>query len=82
MGRLEEVHKKESKIWAQMKTLYEEATVANKRKIENLKKVLEDSLARTHLKTDRICILLQTKQERFTAQLQAVLDKGWARWVA
>ena len=76
MGQLEELHEKESKIWAQMKTLYEEATTASKRKIENLKKALEDSHAHTRLNTDHINILLQTKQEQFTTQLQAALDRG------
>ena len=80
MGQLEELHDKESKIWAQMKTHYEEAVVANKRKIENLKKALEDLQAHTTWRTDRICTFLQTKHKWFTRQLQAALDKGWAGW--
>ena len=62
MSRLEELHEKELQIWAQMKTYYEEATTVSKRKIENLKKALEDVQGRTHLNTDRIHTLLQTKQ--------------------
>ena len=42
MGRLEQLYDKESKIWEQLKTQYEEVTMANKRKIDNLKKDLED----------------------------------------
>ena len=51
MGRFEELHLKESQLWAKMKSHYEEAMVTNKRKIENLKKALEESQARA---TDRI----------------------------
>ena len=77
MGELEELHKKESQIWAQMKTLHEEVAADNNGKFENLKKALQDLQSRTRLKTDRIRILLQTKQERFTTQLQTMLDRGW-----
>ena len=80
MGRLKELHLKESQIWAQMKTHYEEAATANKRKIENLKKALEESQARSQIQKDWIRVLLQTKQERFMTYLQAALDKGWAGW--
>mgnify|MGYP006905976982 CR=1 FL=1 len=38
MGRMEELHSKESEIWVKMKSHYEEVVVVNKRKIENLKK--------------------------------------------
>ena len=48
MSRLEGLHQKESQIWSQMKMHYEEATAVNKRKIENLKKALEDLQACTH----------------------------------
>ena len=71
MGRLEELHDKELKIWAQMKTHYEDAAVAKKRKIENLKKALEDLQTRMKGNMDCIHTLLQTKHERVTAQLQA-----------
>ena len=43
MGRLEELHLKESHIWAKMKSYYEEPTTANKHKIENLKKALDEA---------------------------------------
>ena len=81
MGRFEELHEKESQIWAKMKGHYEETMAANKRKIENLKKALEDLQAHSHLQTGRIRTLLQTNWERFTMQLQVTLDKGWAGWV-
>ena len=74
MGQLEELHEKESQIWAQMKTLYEEVAADNNGKFENLKKALQDLQSRTRLKTDRIRILLQTKQERFTAQLHTYME--------
>ena len=57
-----------------MKTLYEKVAVANKGKFENLKKDLEDLQARTRLNTDITHILLQTKQERFTAQLHTYME--------
>ena len=80
MGRLEELHLKESQIWAKMKSCYEEATMANKRKIENLKKALDKVQARIQTITDNVRVLLQTNRERFTTQLKAMLDKGWAAW--
>ena len=67
MDRLEQLHLKESEIGAQMKTRYEEATTPNKRKIENLKKALEESLARSQIQKDWIRVLLQTKQDWFTS---------------
>mgnify|MGYP000267599677 CR=1 FL=1 len=43
MSEHEELHERKSQIWAQMKTHYEEAAMANKQKIKNLKsKALED----------------------------------------
>ena len=59
MGRLEELHLKESQLWAKLESHYEEAAGANKQTIENLKKVLEESQARATLLTDRIRTLLQ-----------------------
>ena len=50
-----------------MKTHYEEAVTTNKKKIENLKKALEESQALSKIQMDQIRVLLQTKQERFTA---------------
>ena len=58
MGRLEELHLKESQLWAKLKSHYEEAEAANKRKIENIKKALEDLQARSHLQMNRIRTLL------------------------
>ena len=43
MGRTEELHLKESQIWAKMKSHYEEAATINKRKLENLKKALDEA---------------------------------------
>ena len=55
--------------------------IANKRKIENLKKALEELEARSQIQMDQIRVLLQTKKECFTTQMQAAaLDKGWAGW--
>ena len=58
MGRLEELHEKESQLWAKMKAHFEEAMVANKKNIENIKKALEDLQARSHLQMNRIRTLL------------------------
>ena len=77
MGRLEELHLKESQIWATMKSLYEEAATSNKRKIENLKKALDEVQNHSQAITDNVCILLQTNREKFTTQLRTTLDKGW-----
>ena len=75
MGRLEELHLKESHIWAKMKSHYKEAVATNKRKIDNLKKALDKSQARSQLLTNRIRTLLQANRDWFTTQLKAVLDK-------
>ena len=80
MGRLEELHLKESQIWAKMKSCYEEATTANKRKIENLKKALDEVQAHVQTITDNVHILLQTNREWFTTQLKTTLDKRWVAW--
>ena len=63
-----------------MKSHYEEVAVTNKRKIENLKKALEESKARSQVQTDHVRTLLQINREWFTMQLKVALDKGWARW--
>ena len=42
MSYQEELHERESQIWVEMKKHYEEAATTDKRKIENLKKALED----------------------------------------
>ena len=65
MGQLEELHLKESQLWAKMMSLYEEAAVANKHKIENRTKALEECQVRATLITDRIHTLLQTSHEKF-----------------
>ena len=54
----------------------------NKRKIENLKKALDEAQHRSHAITANMCILLQTNRENFTAQLKTSLDKGWTTWAA
>ena len=77
---MEELHEKESQLWAKMKSHYEEVAVTNKRKIENLKKALEESQAHLQVQTDRIRTLLQVNLERFTVQLKAALEKGWDAW--
>ena len=63
-----------------MNNHYEEAAATNKQEIENLKNTLEEAQKRCQVITDNVCVLLQTNRERFTAQLQAVLDKGWMAW--
>ena len=80
MGRLKELHLKESQLWAKMKSLYEEVVVANKRKIENLTKALDESQVHATLMTDRIRTILQANHEKFNMKLKAAMDKGWARW--
>ena len=75
MGQLKVLHLKESQLWAKMKSLYEEAAVANKRKIENLTKSLEESQVHATLMTDRIYNLLQANHEKFNTQLKAAMDK-------
>ena len=67
MGRLEELHLKESQIWAKMKSLYEEVAMANKRKIENLKKAMDEAQTRSQTITDNVRVLLQTNREQFMA---------------
>ena len=44
---MEELHSKVSDIWSKMKSHYEEAVTVNKRKIENLKKALDDAQSRS-----------------------------------
>ena len=80
MGRLEELHLKESQIWTKMKSHYEEATMANKRKIENVKKALDEAQNHSQTIANKVCILLQTNCERFTTQLKTTLEKGWTIW--
>ena len=63
-----------------MKGHYEEAVVTHKQKVNNLKKALDKSQDRSQLLTDRIRTLLQENPERFTTQLKAALDNGWAAW--
>ena len=63
-----------------MKSHYEEAATINKQEIQNLKKTLEKAQNHCQVITDNVHILLQTNRERFTAQLQAALDKGWMAW--
>ena len=58
MGRMEELHLKESEIWAKMKSHYEEAVVVNKRKIENLKKALDEAQIRSQAIMDNVRVLL------------------------
>ena len=80
MGRMEELHSKESEIWVKMKSHYEEAVVVNKRKIENLKKALDEAQIRSQDIKDNMRVLLQTNQERFTAKLKTTLNKGRMAW--
>ena len=54
--------------------------IANKRKIENLKKALQESQACATLLADRIRTLLQENRGRFSTQLKAAMDKGWVGW--
>ena len=82
MGRLEELHLKEFQLWAKMKSLSEEAVVANKRKIENLTKALDESQVRATLMTDRIRTILQDNHEKFNTRLKVAMDKGWATQAA
>ena len=64
-----------------MKSHYEEATMANKREIENLTKSLDEAQNLSQTITNNIRVLLQTNHEQSTAQLKAALDKGWTAWV-
>ena len=82
MGWLEELHLKESHIWEKMKSHYEEGASVNKHKIENLKKALDEAQNHSQAITNNVCILIQTNQEKFTAQLRTALDKGWMAWAA
>ena len=77
---MEELHSKESEIWVKMKSHYEEAVVVNKRKIENLKRALDEAHIRSQAITDNVHVPLQTNRERFTMQLKTTLDNGWAAW--
>ena len=63
-----------------MKSHYEEATMANKREIENLTKSLDEAQNLSQTITNNIRVLLQTNHEQSTAQLKAALDKGWTTW--
>ena len=54
---------KELQIWEKMKSHYEEAEAANKRKIENIKKALEDLEACSHMHTYHIHAIIQTNRE-------------------
>ena len=63
-----------------MKGHYEETAAVNKRKIENLKKALDEAQHRSQEITDNVRILLQTNREKFTTQLRTALDKGWTVW--
>ena len=47
---MEELHSREADIWSKMKSHYEEAVTVNKRKIENLKKALDDAQRRSQAK--------------------------------
>ena len=55
--------------------------MANKCKIENLKKALDEAQNRSHTIADNVRILLQTNRKLFTMQLKMALDKGWTVWV-
>ena len=81
MGRLEERHLKESKIWAEMKNHYEEAVMTNKQGIVKLKNVLQEAQNRSQAITENVRIVLQTNREKFSVQLKTALDKGWMAWV-
>ena len=80
MEQLEELLLKESQLWAKMKSLYEEAMVANKRKTKNLMKALEESQVHTTLMINQIRTLLQANHDKFNTQLKVAMDKGWAGW--
>mgnify|MGYP000494644238 FL=1 len=82
MGKLEELHAKESQLWAGMRSTYEEAAAVNQQEIANLKKSVEEARNRCQAITDNVRILLQTNRERFTTQLKTALDKGWMAWAA
>ena len=64
-----------------MKSHYEEAVATHKRKIENIKKALDESQAHSQLLMDRIRTLLQANREWFTTQVKLAFYKGWAAWV-
>ena len=67
MGLLEELHLKESQIWAMMRSLYEEAATTNKCKTKNLKKALDEAQNCSQAIIDIVRIVLQTNREKFIA---------------
>ena len=80
MGRLEALYDKESKLWQEVKVRYEENVASSTNKISNLKSALEEMQTCTEMKTKCIKMLLETKRDRFSEQLQAALNRGWAEW--
>ena len=80
MGRLEELHGKESKLWHEVKSRYEAHATSNTSKISNLKTTIQEMRTRTEMNTANIKVLLATNQEVFTHQLKEALDRGWTTW--
>ena len=64
---LEEQHLKESKIWTEMKNYYEEAAMANKQEIINLKNALQEAQNHSQVIKENVRIVLQTNREKFAA---------------
>ena len=75
-------HGKEAAIWKEMKEQYDQAAALYKQEIADVKNTLQT--AQNHLEVVRhnTRSVLQTNRERFTAQIKAMMDKGWEAWAA
>ena len=66
-----------------MKKHYEDAVVAYKQEILNLKKALHEAQNLSEMIKGHVrIIVLQMHREKFVAQLKTAMDKGWMAWVA
>ena len=66
-----------------MKKHYEDAVVAYKQEILNLKKALHEAQNLSEMIKGHVrIIVLQMHREKFVAQLKTAMDKGWMAWAA
>ena len=80
IGRLQDYHAQEAKLWQEIKMHYKVRAQGHTTKINNLKTALEELNSKIEMGAERIRTLLHSHRDKFRCQLKEAMERGWTNW--
>ena len=77
IGRLKDYHAHETKLWQEVKLLYEARAEGHIAKIRHLKTALDQLKEKIKMGAKQIRTLLHSHRDRFLRKLKEAMNRGW-----